>query len=305
VKKYLPFFLLSLALEALGFISLQYRIEPFRHYFYVTSWWSYIILADSVLAYRNHKFLILNRRLPMLIMISSGYWCIFELLNVRLQNWHYINLPAESCLRYTGYLLSFGTVIPAIMITKELLITLLPSLKPEEALDGGVCIWRSYPYVAIASGVACLAAVIVFPLFTFPLAWVFLALIFDGLNYKKGYASFAKEVWNRRSAGLIGSAAAGRICGLMWEAWNFNAVAKWIYTVPFVQGIKLFEMPLPGYAGFPAFGVETIAFVGFLKGIEGSKTGIYILSVLSLALSFAVFVMIDRYTVLSYDILYR
>ena len=239
-------------------------------------------------------------------MISSGYWCIFELLNVRLQNWHYINLPAESWLRYAGYLLSFGTVIPAIVITKELFTTLLPRLKSDEAIDEGACIWKSYPYAAITSGVVCLAAVVIFPLYTFPLVWVFLALIFDGLNCKKGYASFAKEIRNRRPAGLLAAAASGLMCGLMWEAWNSGAAAKWIYTVPFVQeGIKLFEMPLPGYAGFPAFGVETVTFVAFLKGIENSKAGLYILSALSLALSFAAFLLIDRYTVLSYDVLYR
>ena len=305
MKKSLSLFLLSLALQAFGFVCLQYGIEPFRHYFYVTCWWSYIILADTVLAYRRGEFLILNRRLPVMIIVSSGYWCIFEVLNVRLQNWHYINLPAETALRYAGYILSFGTVIPAILVTNELIAALFPGLASGGTPDTGPGEKRWYPVAAIALGVICLALVVVFPLFTFSLAWAFLALICDGWNYGRGYSSFMKELEGRSSAGIVAAAASGLICGLMWEAWNFSAAAKWIYTVPFVQGPRLFEMPLPGYAGFPAFGIETMAFVGLLKGIGVGRTVLYVLSAVFLALSLAAFPLIDRYTVLSYDVLYR
>jgi hypothetical protein len=37
------------------------------------------------------------------------------------------------------------------------------------------------------------------------------------------------------------------------------------------QGIKLFEIPLPGYAGFQP-GAEMMTFVCFWKGIGGFKT---------------------------------
>jgi len=305
VKKSLSLFVLSFALQAFGFICLQYGIEPFRHYFYVTCWWSYIILADTVLAYRRGEFLVLNRRLPMTIMISSGYWCIFEALNIRLQNWHYINLPAETALRYAGYFLSFGTVIPAVMVTKELIAALFPRLGSDRDFDETPGNRKWYPAAAITCGIVCLALVIVLPRFAFPLAWAFLALLCDGWNYRRGYPSFMKEIENRSSAGLVAGAASGLICGLLWEAWNYHAAAKWIYTVPFVQGPKLFEMPLPGYAGFPAFGIETVAFVALLKGIGAGRAGLYVLSGVFLALSLAVFPLIDRYTVLSCDILYR
>jgi hypothetical protein len=237
----------------------------------------------------------------MLIIISSGYWCIFELLNVKLQNWHYLNLPAEVALRYAGYLLSFGTVIPAILVTKELLDSLLPHQRAATVTNQN----RPYPFLAVSSGLVCLALVVIFPLFAFPLAWVFLAPLVDGYNYRRGCISFMKDIEGGSFFSLLTSAASGLICGLMWEAWNYNAVSKWIYTVPFFSGMKLFEMPLPGYAGFPAFGVETIAFVSFLRGFETNKTGLYALSALFLALSIVSFSFIDRYTVLSHDILYR
>jgi hypothetical protein len=46
------------------------------------------------------------------------------------------------------------------------------------------------------------------------------------------------------------------ICGGLWEFWNFWASAKWIYTVPWVGEVKLFEMPVLGFFGFPPFAEE-------------------------------------------------
>jgi hypothetical protein len=42
----------------------------------------------------------------------------------------------------------------------------------------------------------------------------------------------------------------------VWEFWNYWARTKWIYTVPILPDWKIFEMPVPGYLGFPAFAVE-------------------------------------------------
>lgn len=294
MKKYISLVVLSLAIEAFGVFSLLYEINPFQYYFYVTSWWSYIILADTVFAFRNNRFLILNRRLPLLLLISSGFWCLFELINVRLHNWHYINLPSESVLRYIGYLLSYGTVIPAIMVTKGLLDAFLPSPKKR-----GFHI-KKYPLCAVSAGVGSLILVFTLPSFAFALTWIFLALILDGINYRQGYYSFMKDLEAGLSKNLISTCSSGFMCGLLWEAWNFGAVSKWIYTVPFLETFKLFEMPLPGYIGFPAFGVETITFVSFLRGISGNRESYYIASAIGVALSLVSFPLIDHYTVLSF-----
>jgi hypothetical protein len=48
----------------------------------------------------------------------------------------------------------------------------------------------------------------------------------------------------------------GAMIGFVWEMLNINARAKWIYTVPGVEELKIFEMPVPGFFGFPPFAVE-------------------------------------------------
>jgi predicted flap endonuclease-1-like 5' DNA nuclease len=58
---------------------------------------------------------------------------------------------------------------------------------------------------------------------------------------------------------------AGGICGILWEFWNFWATTKWIYTVPFLEELKLFEMPLVGFLGFPPFTVECYVMYNFIS----------------------------------------
>ena len=60
-------------------------------------------------------------------------------------------------------------------------------------------------------------------------------------------------------------AFAALICGFFWEFWNYWAVPKWTYTVPYVGFFKIFEMPLLGYLGYLPFGLELYAFVIFMS----------------------------------------
>ena len=40
---------------------------------------------------------------------------------------------------------------------------------------------------------------------------------------------------------------------------------KWIYTVPIFGDIKIFEMPVLGYFGFPPFALECLAMYVFVR----------------------------------------
>ena len=53
--------------------------------------------------------------------------------------------------------------------------------------------------------------------------------------------------------------AGGATCGLLWEFWNYWAVAKWTYHLPFLGELarwRYFEMPLVGFLGFLPFAAE-------------------------------------------------
>ena len=53
---------------------------------------------------------------------------------------------------------------------------------------------------------------------------------------------------------LAAAALAGLFCGFFWELWNAHSLARWEYTIPWVDRFHLFEMPLLGYAGYLPFG---------------------------------------------------
>src|SRR5436190_1576267 len=50
--------------------------------------------------------------------------------------------------------------------------------------------------------------------------------------------------------------ARGLVAGVLWEAYNALSRAKWIYTVPFLEQLKIFEMPPLGFVGFAFFALE-------------------------------------------------
>ena len=52
---------------------------------------------------------------------------------------------------------------------------------------------------------------------------------------------------------------------MLWEFWNYWARAKWHYTVPIMENLKIFEMPVPGYLGFPAFALECFTMYVFVR----------------------------------------
>jgi hypothetical protein len=227
--------------------------------FYLISWWSCIMFVDAVLARKTRQFHVFNRQFVPLAIMSVAFWCLFELVNLRLQNWFYINVPEYPTLRLTGYMLAFGTVIPAVYLFTALYARLLPDIRVKPVRIGGRV--RYLPPL----GFLCLALSLVFPTQFFALAWVFLAFLVDGYNYRKGYPSFTADLEKGSLTPMLAAALSGLTCGIFWEFWNFWAVTKWVYTVPFFERTKLFEMPLLGYLGFALFALETMAFVHLLR----------------------------------------
>ena len=51
---------------------------------------------------------------------------------------------------------------------------------------------------------------------------------------------------------------AALVCGFFWEMWNFYSLARWTYSIPYVQRFHLFEMPILGYGGYLPFGLECL-----------------------------------------------
>jgi len=96
------------------------------------------------------------------------------------------------------------------------------------------------------------------------------------------------------------------ICGLLWEFWNYWASAKWVYTIPYLGFLQIFEMPVLGFFGFPLFALECYllyrAFLLFRGVLPGHRLIGAVTAVLVLLYCLLAFTGIDRWTVEVYKV---
>lgn len=293
------------------------KIEPFYSWFYCFAWWSYILTIDAVIYRLKGNSLILNRTKEFFLMIpwSVFLWLIFEAANLSLKNWYYINLPHSIVERWAGYIIAYGTVLPGIFETTELLETL--GLFKNASTRKTVLAQESH-HTLLALGTFCLISSVALPQYFFPLIWVGFIFILEPFVYRFGGKSLLREIEQGNPRKIYLLLTAGLICGFLWEFWNFWAHSKWVYTVPFFEGAKGFEMPLPGFLGFPPFAVQVYVMYHFIslfrfgRGWEESTHRVNperktrplttaFISVLVVSFLFFMFNAIDHKTVDSYE----
>ena len=282
LRRFPRYGLAGLAIVLFGEILLAAPVYIIGVYFTPIQWTGYILLVDAAIFYRSGSSLISSRRKEFLAMLpwSVACWLIFEAYNLRLHNWSYVGLPENAVFRNIGYAWSFATIFPAVLETAELIALLVsPGAK---SLNGGTAAaasmqFRGGPWsiVSILLGVLCLAVPLVVPeslaAKMFGLVWIGFVFLLDPLNaLVGGRALFARDgVANPALMFALG--ASGLVCGILWEFWNYWAIAKWIYTVPIsFAGPKLFEMPLLGFLGFIPFALECYVMQQFLLSLVPS-----------------------------------
>jgi hypothetical protein len=242
-------------------------VEPFATWYYLFAWYGVLLAADgahALLAGRaaggaegpGPRFHLLGRRAYLLTLMawSAVLWLFYELLNFRLQNWYYVFLPEPLPLRWAGAVAAFATVLPAVMLSEALLNTLGVARTTR---------WRGFSIrdgtlerMRIA-GAVMLVLVLILPGYFFPLVWGATALLVEPLVYRKApERSLLHDLERGRPGRLLRLLLGGAAIGLLWEIFNAYARTKWIYTVPFFDELKLFEMPVLGFLGFPPFAVE-------------------------------------------------
>ena len=76
--------------------------------------------------------------------------------------------------------------------------------------------------------------------------WLGFIFLLDPINARLGGESLSPDLRARQYDRLINLALSGLLCGVLWEFWNYWSRAKWHYTVPIMENLKVFEMPVPG-----------------------------------------------------------
>ena len=228
------------------------KIDPFDSWFYCFAWWSYILIIDAVIYRLKGNSLILNRTKEFFLMIpwSVFIWLIFEAANLSLENWYYINLPHSMVERWLGYAVAYGTVLPGLFETTELLETF--GLFKRSSIKKNLISSQRHSFLMLL-GILCLVSSVLISEYFFPLIWVGFIFLLEPFNYRFGGRSLLKDIQEGNPRKIYLLLIAGLICGLLWEFWNFWTRSKWVYTVPFFEEMKGFEMPYLGFMGFPPF----------------------------------------------------
>lgn len=263
---------IGLAIILISEALLALRVYWVTIYFTPLAWTGYLLLADSLVASLQGTSRLRRspRRFLALAAWSVPLWLIFEAYNLRLRNWTYVGLPANPILRDLGYVWSFATIWPAIFETADFIRALGLFRDPDDAPCQEIS--RRTLWILALCGLLCVAMPVLLPphlgSYLFGPVWAGFALLLDPVNYHGKGASLLRE-WEKGRAALLSSfLLAGLVCGFFWEFWNYWARARWIYIFPILQGWKIFEMPAPGFLGFPPFAVECFVMYEFLRTLK-------------------------------------
>jgi len=286
------------------------HVEPFWSWNTPIAWTGFILFADGVVWRARSDSWIRSapRELVLLALVSIPLWLVFEGFNLVIDNWQYSGLPENFWLRQVGYAWSFATIWPAIFEAAELVGVLRTGRatnarqagRAGRAGQGGGTPLSPLPArpvrpasPALSLSVLVGAAMLVAPFIVTratarylaaPL-WLGFIFLLDPINLRLGGESLWADWRVGRRDRTIDLMLSGMLCGILWEFWNYWARARWHYTLPVLERWKVFEMPVPGYFGFPPFALECFTMyvfvrlvlvyvtAGFLRTLGPAETG--------------------------------
>jgi len=261
------------------------HVEPFWTWNTPIAWTGFIIFADGIVfRTRGDSWLrSAPREFALLALLSIPLWLVFEGFNLYIDNWNYTGLPENFWARQVGYAWSFSTIWPAIFEGADLVAagrTGWSSGPGRSGRPGGSRRPPDQPgppcppgppgppgLSGLSLSVVAGATMLIAPFAVSRAAarylaapvWLGFIFLLDPINARLGGESLSADWRAGRYDRLINLSVSGLLCGVLWELWNYWARAKWHYTVPIMEGWKIFEMPVPGYFGFPAFALECFA----------------------------------------------
>jgi hypothetical protein len=295
--------ILALAAWALGLWGIISGQKAILQYLYFFAWYPYIVFLDGLLLRLRGQSWLLDRPRQFLQMFfwSTTVWLIFEALNLALKNWGYVAVVPIGWVRWGGYVLAFATVLPGVLLTAQVLDA-LGAFKGRKGQPISLGAWQP---ASLLVGVAWLILPLVFPRYAFPLVWgAFFFLLDPFCDLLGGDSLIVRFARGERREHLC-LLAAGLICGLWWESWNYFAITKWVYTLPVLNFARVSEMPLLGYLGFLPFALECAVMYNFMEILDervfttpSRRAWAYGTQV---AFWLVIFAAMDAWTVISYQ----
>ena len=270
---------LGLAFGGLAWVLAWTRFPwfaPLQRYTFTPLWLAYVVVINALTFRRSGRCLLTERPVYLLSLfpVSAVFWWFFEYLNRFVQNWYYVGIDTMTGPQYfVMATLPFSTVLPAVTSTFEWLRT-EPESASAPATPPPVTRRTSKTAAGVILLLACtgLAGVGCYPNLFFPLVWIAPLLLLTSVDTLfRGHSNPPIEAFGITMQPACLWAVAALICGFFWELWNYYSLAKWIYTVPYVNRFPLFEMPVLGYAGYLPFGLECAVIAKLVENMTSSS----------------------------------
>jgi hypothetical protein len=231
----------------------------FQRHAFIFPWMGYLLTVNAITKRRTGSCLLTRspQRLFLLAGTSCLFWWMFEYLNRFVQSWYYVAVGLFGPTTYSLLAsLAFCTILPVVMSTYELLLSTALFNHGLARLPLKItAVPKRFAWGGLALGSFGLAAIGVWPDQLFALMWVAPLILLTAVDHLCDHSPLLKPLEKGDYRQLVGPAAAALICGFFWELWNVGSLAKWRYTLPYVQWDHIFEMPLLGYGGYLPFGV--------------------------------------------------
>ncbi|MBW2107894.1 MAG: DUF4332 domain-containing protein [Deltaproteobacteria bacterium] len=244
-------------------------VPPFYTHTYPFAWYGLIFFLDGLLWSRWNEGFIFKRpgSFATLLFWSAVFWFYFELWNLRLQNWYYAGVSSQGLWAHAEAYMDFATVLPGIFLVYRLLCR----LKIPHQVQTSIRLSKQARAWFFPAGVAMIFLPAAFPDIFFPMVWGCLIFLLEPFCAKFGAPSLVRNAEQGHWTTFVRLLLAGLICGGYWEFWNHLSLEKWVYTVPFFSQGKLFEMPYPGFLGFPPFAVECFVMANAVFLVRGKR----------------------------------
>lgn len=231
-------------------------------------WLGFILVVNALCLKRSGTCLLRDNSAFFIALfpLSAVFWWYFEYLNRIVGNWRYVNADNLGVVEYLiSATLSFSTVLPAVLSTLMWLST-FPRLSQPFANLGPLPLPHTVLIWVWILGMVGLGTLALWPDYMFPLVWVAPVFILIGVRGLFGQYTLLSPLREGDWRPVVLSALAALICGFFWELWNFRSLARWEYSIPWVDQFHLFEMPLLGYAGYLPFGLVCLSVATPLPG---------------------------------------
>jgi len=250
---------------------------PRTHWGFFPLWLGYCLSIDALVFLRKGTSLLTRswRKYVGLFLISAPVWWLFEIVNARLQNWHYNGAELFTPFQFWLWAsLSFTTVIPAVFGSAEL----MSSFGFLKHLPRGLVIrpGRLVTWLFFGCGLLMLVLMLVWPSLFFPFVWISFYFITEPLNIWMGNRNLTRWTQHGDWRPVIALWLGVLLTAFFWEMWNYLSYPKWVYHVPWGSYIHIFEMPLLGYGGYLPFSLELFAIYHLVAGLLGAKGTNYV-----------------------------